>query len=251
MGAFASMAQNDYGIKLIGGVAALFSIVFSVQLVNSYQQTGTARVIDLLELASLTLLAAILAMRVFYIRFLFVEGIFGIAGLMLIAVYIQKTLFTWQSTKQKNKVLALMVLLFQSSILLYCISMTVTPFIPSLAEPAGAVGFLLAIAFFVMSFMKRKMMADGERVTGISYISRFKDKSVILFALFLLFTSYMGLTRVGIFPKMYSDEYPQAYFELVNQAEAGNEKPVDGKYRHEEFKEKYDQFVERNTASKK
>jgi hypothetical protein len=47
-------------------------------------------------------------------------------------------------------------------------------------------------------------------------------------------------------PKLYSDQFPQAYFKLVNNAETGKEKPVNGKYRHEEFKAMYDQFVERN-----
>ncbi len=67
--------------------------------------------------------------------------------------------------------------------------------------------------------------------------------------LFVLFTAYMGLTKINILPKMYSDEYPQAYFELVKQAEAGEEKLVNGEYKHEEFKEMYDGFVSRNSVS--
>jgi len=67
--------------------------------------------------------------------------------------------------------------------------------------------------------------------------------------LFVLFTVYMGLTKFDILPKMYSDEYLQAYLELVKQAEGGAEKPVNGKYKHEEFKELYDQFVNRHNAS--
>jgi len=46
--------------------------------------------------------------------------------------------------------------------------------------------------------------------------------------LFVLFTAYMGLTKFVILPKMYSDEYPQAYLELVKQAEGGTEKSVNG-----------------------
>jgi hypothetical protein len=48
---------------------------------------------------------------------------------------------------------------------------------------------------------------------------------------------------------MYTDEYPQAYFELVKQAEAGTEGSVEGKFNHEEFKEMYDRFVSRNSVS--
>jgi hypothetical protein len=142
-----------------------------------------------------------------------------------------------------------MILLFYASIIFYTLSMVTVPFIPLLTEPLGGLAFFLVIVFAVLSFVKKKLMVEGEMVTGLNYIARFKDKAVLLMALFILFTSYMVLTKIGAIPKMYSDEYPQAYFELVNQAEMGKEKPVEGKYRHEEFKRKYDQFVERNTAT--
>jgi hypothetical protein len=55
----------------------------------------------------------------------------------------------------------------------------------------------------------------------------------------------MGLTKVDLIPRMYSDQFPQAYFELVNRAESGEERPVDGAYQHEKFKAAYDRFVRR------
>ena len=89
-------------------------------------------------------------------------------------------------------------------------------------------------------------------LTGLQLrATRFKDRSVVLLALFLLFTAYMGLTKIGAIPKMYSDEFPQAYFELVNKAESGQEKAVEGKYRHEAFKEMYDRFIGRQGEGKK
>lgn len=57
---------------------------------------------------------------------------------------------------------------------------------------------------------------------------KFKDRSIVLMTRFVLFTVYMGLTKFDILPKMYSDEYPQAYLELVKQAEGGTEKSVNG-----------------------
>jgi hypothetical protein len=61
----------------------------------------------------------------------------------------------------------------------------------------------------------------------------------------------MGLTKIGALPRMYSDEFQQAYFNLVDQAEAGNEKAVIGKFKHEEFKAQYDRFVKRNEIKSK
>jgi len=59
-------------------------------------------------------------------------------------------------------------------------------------------------------------------------VLKFKDRSIVLMTLFVLFTVYMGLTKFDILPKMYSDEYLQAYLELVKQAEGGTEKSVNG-----------------------
>lgn len=66
-------------------------------------------------------------------------------------------------------------------------------------------------------------------------------------AVYVLFTMYMGLTKFDLIPKLYSNEYPQTYLKLVQEAESGLERPIDGKYKHEIFKEKYDRLVERST----
>jgi hypothetical protein len=105
------------------------------------------------------------------------------------------------------------------------------------------------LLFVGIGFIKRDTLIEGEKVSAFSYVARFKDRSIVLLSLFLLFTAYMGLTKIDALPRMYSDKFPQAYFELVRQAESGVEKPVDGKFKHEEFKEKYDRFVNRHARS--
>ncbi len=70
-------------------------------------------------------------------------------------------------------------------------------------------------------------------------------------ALFVLFTVYMGLIKIDLLTKMFSDEYPQAYFQLVNRADEGLEDPLNGKYQHQEFKEMYDRFVSRHGSEEK
>ena len=251
IGAFASMAQNDYGNTILGGVALAFFLLFVVQLISSFTTKNKVELMDMLEFVSLTLLSGILALRVFYIHFQFVELIFGIAGLVLIAVYMRKLVQSWQTHNSINKVLAMLMAAFHGSIILYAVSMTIVPFVPSLAEPAGAAAFALLIAFVLVGYVKRDLMLGGEKVSAFRVATRFKDRSVVLLALFLLFTAYMGLTKIGAIPKMYSDEFPQAYFELVNKAESGQEKAVEGKYRHEEFKEMYDRFISRQGEGKK
>ena len=250
-GAFASMAQNDYGLKILGGVSFIFGVLFLIQLLSSVTRDKETDRLNLIELISLILLSAILAMRVFYIHFQFVEIIFAVAGLTLIGIYLIKLSMSWSAISSKNKMLAILVAVFHSSIIFYTISMTIVPFMPSMAEPAGGAGFVLLIVFSLTAFIKNKLMVDGEKLSPFRFVYRFKDRSVVLITLFLIFTAYMGFTKIGVLPKMYSDEFPQAYFELVQRAESGIEKPMNGKYRHEEFKEMYDRFISRQGEGKK
>ena len=248
MGAFASMAQNDYGITILGIVSFAFAFLFALQLVPMLTRKEAWDIWTALELGYLCVLASIMGLRVFYIHFEFVEWIFGTAGAMLVVVYAMKLSQVYREIHGSNNQLSWLVVCFHSSIIFYTLSMVMVPFIPWLAEPAGAIGFALLIAFGVANYWKKNLLFKGEKISGLAFVGRFKDRSVVLLSLFLLFTLNMGFTKIGVLPKMYSDEFPQSYFELINQAETRQEKPLNGKYKHEDFKEMYDRFVERNAA---
>jgi uncharacterized membrane protein len=72
-GAFASMAQNGYGIQMMGIVAAAFGFVFLIQFVQVLMKKGTNEPRLLTELFSLIVISTILSMRVFYIYFHYVS----------------------------------------------------------------------------------------------------------------------------------------------------------------------------------
>ena len=82
-------------------------------------------------------------------------------------------------------------------------------------------------------------------------IRKFKDYSIIIVSLILMFSFYIGFNKIGVLPGIYSDEFPRAYIELVNKATSKKEKPVDGKYKHEEFMQKYKQFLKNNNIKDK
>lgn len=250
-GAFASMAQNDYGIDILGGAAFAFGVIFGLQLLYEWRKKTTKDWVMIAELTGIALISVILGMRVFYLRFPFVEMFFGIAGLMVIVSYAIRIKRTWTSLHVKNNNMAVLVVLFLGSIVCYFASMTLVPFIPLIAEPLGAIGFLLLIVFGVGGLWKNQLLVEGERLTAFVYVSKVRDRSIVLASLFVLFTAYMGLTKIEFIPKMYSNEFPQRYFELVQQAATGKEKSIDGRYRHEIFKEKFDQFVDRQIKSSK
>lgn len=249
MGSFASMALNSYGLKIVAGVCVAFAVIFLTQLIYQIRHKGFKDRLGITELISLATLATIFCLRVMYIHFSLVELIFGIAGILLAVVYSIRLVRNFNRTIRKNKRLAYLILFFNSSLVFYILSMTVLPFAPSMSEPAGILGFTLVIAFVVLSYLNKGFIFEGNKITSFQLILQRKDRSILLMSMFILFSFYAGLTRINFLPGMYSDEFPQAYFHLVNQAERGEEKSIDGVYSHQEFKAMYDSFVEREIES--
>lgn len=240
MGAFASMAQNDYGNIILGLVAAAFAALFGRQTVAAFSAKTSASG-EALELLSLALLAGILSMRVFYLHFPQVEVIYGLAGALLAAVQVRRLLSLWTLYAAKNKSLAYLVAAFRLSIILYIFSMMVVPFMAKLAEPLGEAAFALLLAFLVGGYIKRNLIINGEEQSAFRVVVQWKDHSLVLMVLFFLFTGYMGLTKTGLIPSMYSNDLPQAYFELMKENDRTNSKATAS-----EFKKEYDRFVERH-----
>jgi hypothetical protein len=246
MGAFASMAQNDYGMVVLGIAAVIFSIIFLFQFVLVFLKREQYAA-QLAETASLFVLSAIMAMRVFYIRFEFVEYIFALAGLVLAGVYIQKMMRAYAIAKSANKMLSILVLIFYVSVVLYLVSMISTPFISTVSEPIGMLAFVLLMLALVGNLALGDVLSNGEKITPYKFILTLRDRSMVLVVLFLLFTAYMAFTKINLVPTLYSDDFPERYYELVNEAETGKEIPVDGKFKHELFKEQFDTFIEHQT----
>lgn len=244
MGAFASMAQNSYGLKILGGVAIAFAVLFFIQFISSFTARGKKDIYSSIELGCLFILACIFALRVFYINFSYVELIFELTSLILILLYFRKMRNKFSFLKPKNNFLSVLILVFYLAIILYFISLGSITFLPKLSETAGILAFAFLIGFMIAGLTNRNFLVDGENTSAFKIVSRLKDNSILIISLFLLFTLYKGFTKEEILPKVYSDEFPQTYFELVNKAESGKENSVNGKYKYEEFKEEYDRFVE-------
>lgn len=247
MGAFASMAQNDYGMTILGFAAASFSAIFLVQLISVIPKKDTKD--ELVEVACLFVLTAIMAMRVFYLRFEFVEYVFAIVGIALVLVYGRKMIVTYDKVKTYSGNLALLILIYYGSLMLYLISMITVPFLPTVSEPLGMLALTFMILSAVGNFALGDVLVNTEKTTGFQFALRLRDRSMVLLTLFLLFTCYMAFTKFNLVPRLYSDEFPQSYYQLVNQAEIGKEVQVEGKFKHEIFKERYENFLQHNPAA--
>lgn len=243
MGAFASMAQNSYGLKIMGGVAFVFGLLFFIEFISVLTEKGKKDIYILIEPACLLTLSVIFSLRVFYIHFPFVEWLFAAAGVVLVLIYIGKMIICFRNMKPKNSKLALLILVFHFSIILFLVSLVIVPFAKKFSEITGTIAFILILIFIIIGLFKKDWLVTGEMVSPFKMVTHFQDHSIIIVSLMLLFSLYIGFNQVGLIPGIYSDEFPQAYYKMVEDAASKKEEPIEGKYKYEAFKEKYDAFL--------
>ena len=246
MGTFASMARNSYGLKIMGGVALAFGLVFLLEFITALVRKEKKDNYVLAELAAMILFSIIFGCRIFNIHFPYIEWMFVLAGAWLVFFYIRKLFIRYKRLVDKNSKLAWLGLLFHMSIILFLISLIIAPFAIQNAEWVGILAFTIFLVFIIGAFVKRDDLVEGNKVTAIQMVTGYRDHSIVLSILFLLFFLFAAFNKVGMLPTIYSDEMPQAYFKLVNDAVTGKENPIDGKLKYEEFMERYQQFLEHN-----
>lgn len=250
MGAFASMAQNSYGLKIMGWVAFAFGLLFVVEFAGLLRNKEKKDLIILAEPACLGIISFIFGFRVFYIHFNYVELLFAITAGLLMLVYIIRMIARYRHFQTRNKKLAIQVLVFHLSIILFLISLALVPFAATTAEYSGIGSFVLLVLFLIAGLLQKNLLTEGDKISSFGMVRKFKDHSIIIISLIIMFSFYVGFSKVGLLPGIYSDEYPKAYFKLVNNAATGKEKPVDGVYKHELFKEQYEAFISNRVKNK-
>jgi len=246
MGGFASMAQNSYGLTIISAVCIAFGLIFFVQFIQALGSDAPNKTEQSVEFFTLFVLSFIFTLRTMQIYFPFIEWLFAAASITLGLNYLTRLQHWFRLICPKDKTLATLILIAYLSIVLFCIAMVEITFKPRIARWTGALALMLVFVFLLAALLKRHFLMDGENKSAFSIIARFKDRLYLLLSLFIIFSLYFGLSAANILPKLYSDKFPQAYFELVNNAETGKEKPINGEFKYQVFKKNYDRFVERN-----
>jgi len=250
MGTFASMAQNSYGLRIMGGVAFVFALVFFIQCITFLRRKDGINIFAVIETACLFIVAIIFGFRVFYIYFPYVELLFELSAMVLAIVYMMRMLTRFNHFKKESSFLAFLIVVFHLSIILFLVSLAIFPFKPVIADITGIAAFIFLVFFLISALVKKDLQLHGEKVSAFKMIRLLKDHSIIIITLFILFSLYTGLNRTGLLPGIYSDEYPRAYFELLENSSSNKEKQVDGKYKYDEFIEEYQQFLEHNKINK-
>jgi len=250
MGAFASMAQNNYGIKMLGAVSVAFGVLFAMQLITQLGKDEHRDGYLVIELICLIVLSAIFALRIFYVRFPYIDWLFMLAAGILCVLYVRKMVLSYRALYWKSRPLAISMLAFYGSIALFLVSILFMNDAARLSRWAGIAGLLLVVLLALLGFFTKRRMVEGENMTGFARVYRTRENSILIISILFLFSLYSNLTRSGALPGIYSDEYPQAYYEMIKKdntsqgAAANATKTI-------EFKEKYNDFVKRNITVNK
>jgi hypothetical protein len=250
LGLFAIMAQNSYGFTLMGlscfGLALLYIIQIGWKLIEDFASLEKKDVTGIAELFLLSLLISLFGFRAFYISLPSGDFIFISLCTLLIIIYLYIAYGIYGETLKESRSLAGTVAFFYSSVIIFLVSLGSRIIFPALSEVFGVVGVLASLPFFFSVLLKKKYEYSGKTTTLFQFIVRSGNKAGMLFLFFIFSAIYVGLSTIRVIPAIENSDKPGTYIELVSQAESGREKPVNGRYRHEIYKDAMDKFLERH-----
>lgn len=240
MGAFASMAQNNYGFTLIGTVAICYALFFLFQLIRKLGRQGKSSKQSVLELACLFVLATSTALNIFHLRVPFLSYVSLAAALLLVLVYagaLKKAIGAGKANAW--------IILYYLGIMIFLLSFSLGQFFPWLSAYADLLAFA-CLLLFVLGVLVLPMISKGwSQYHLIDVIGGFRDRSFLVASLFFVMALYGFAVRAGALPPLYADDYPKVFFEMTGSGDA----PRDGNRNSAspaEFKASYERFVSRN-----
>jgi len=239
-GAFASMAQNNYGLTIISAACFFFTVLLATELVQKF---SAFRLSKKLELVGLSTLFVLFGLRAAYVHFPYVEWLLmSVCGLLII-IYVIYGLDKIKNLGADNNRVRNLIIAYYLSLIAFTLSIFISVIIPMLAEPLGAMATGFLGLFIIGFYLSKTQLIDGVEVKTTDYLRQVASHSILLMTGYLLISVYSGLNMIGVLPSLYTNKLPQAYIELINNAEAGSEAAEDGIYQHELYKEAYDKFV--------
>jgi hypothetical protein len=244
MGAFASMAQNSYGMSLLGIVALLFSALFLAQWLARTRKKGFNADSVTLESLTLSAIALLTGLGIFQVEPPFAPQLIALSGLVLCGVYSYRAwaLFSQRGTAAMEWTLTRVI--WYLALICFILSFCLAPYLFRSSSVFSTVGAVLAIGFLGMAFIGRNYLVEGTSQNAWSWILGLKDRSPLLIVLFLLMALHFSLMRAGILPKLYTDDYPQAFYDMERGPSGKDGKG--SRDEHRPFKRAYDEFVKRN-----
>lgn len=250
VGLFAMMAQNGYGYTVMGtacfGLAILYFAQAGWNLFDVFSSMEKKDILGIAELFLLALLLMLFGFRAFYLRPPFIDFIFILLCGLLMTTYYFIGSGIFATSKKENSGLAKEIVFFYSAILFFLLSLGVRNISPTWSVVIGGVAFLASVPFLISVLRQKKYEHSGKTISIFQLIAGSKNKAGLLFLFFISSALYTGLAAIDIIPAIENASKPRTYIELINNAETGKEKPVNGKYQHEKYKEAMDRFMARH-----
>jgi len=251
VGVFAAMARNAYGFDFIGmaclGLAVLLMIQLGWRLISEFGSITRTEIPELTELFLLSLLTLLFGLRAFYIYVDYSELIFnGVCALqMVVYAFIGHKVF--EGMRNANKTLANTLAFFYASILLFLLSIAFRS-MATWSMGLGVLALITALPFIITIARQQKFEVESKSISVLHVVVASKNKAGLLFLFFISSALFTGLNYWGAIPAIENVDRPKDYVELINSAESGKEKPVNGKYKHEAYKEAMTRFLERHSG---
>lgn len=241
LGAFASMAQYSYGMKICGLATVGFTIAFLIEL-WSIQLGGKKRIRHSLELASLALLSLIFAFRNFSIEWSFFNELQTAAFTVLICLlgYAAFEQIGVSKTVQEATAIGM----YYTSVVLLVLSALAGIIFPQFPQYIMLAALVALSLFVVLAVIARPVSTDGDTMSMWGYLLRkVKDKSALILIACILVIGFGTLHASGVLPRLYYGTYPQGYQNLIESGVTSSDQIKSG-----EFKERYEVFLERNSS---
>jgi len=240
-GTLASMALNDYGMKLMGIGCIGFTLVFLHELVFHRNRKPIRQA----ELVVLALLTALLACRSFFIEIPLGQsisaGLFALLTLLYAYFGIKDIRRLWVAQRKA----ALGLIAYYGALISFLVG-----FLSSLAGISpdyGTVAGLLFMALFALGhFLFRPLYMDSDAATLLQVAARRKNKSPVILTALLVAGFFYSLIEYRVLPPLYAGDMPVGYTRLIQRAESGKDPHADqGKPKYREYWKAYQKFLER------
>ena len=246
VGAFAAIAMNEYGVKLIAvgcfGLSVIILLrLYAISHVTDPLLTKTRLIQEYILMGVILLLFGLRALR---IRFDFVELIFVLCSVLMIinyALHYAKIKAHLKSSKSLSRGL----LLLYGSIIMFFTAMSLTFLYYQVSVIIGAISFILASGFIFLHFKEGKDIVFRESETSLfKEVFNYLNLSPLIFTMIMMMSIYMGLHQINVLPSLYTGDLPARYEELLKDNDGVNDIGTESIPKHETYWNEYQSFLE-------
>ncbi len=225
MGAFAAMALNSYGVVLMAYTMLGFAFAFLIDLLFVLPKQQSMLKKDKRMLGAELLLLALLCLIYFAqgldVRIPSASMLVFILVILLILLNVYHFYQSW--TTERNAPLKLkfaFAFYFTAIVLLY-----ISNYLPaSISIVSSWTALILIVAFLVIGWWRGSVLIEGEEVTAMHRVVRYKNKSGIQLVILGLVTAYYLLSNFNILPPLYVGSMPNAHQQVVREWRLDNSK---------------------------